>query len=298
MILNPLYLKSCWKYTSDRVTLLSSSSTTKPFLQVFSFRMTMPPGRRPLAQRSKKATKSSSVRCPMHHWTHTTSSEAAAGANASRPTPSYANVLPSRSRGARLARAWSRKWATGSTSTKSSKKPASTSCVTRPIPAPQSATASRPPPRARRSSRPRSTFPANAALSRASVAETCPNPPSTPSTVGATPAQYPTPFRYHSAPASALKSSHRSTAAAAAALPASGVDPAASPALPPAIAAAAAAGSPVPKFCATRDGPTGREEGSGGPAAGRAPYASARFSIDDGGRALRRARASVGPYSF
>merc|ERR1719495_2984561 len=60
--------------SGGRVTELSSSSlSTSPLEVTFSLTTRKPPGLRPLMQRTKKASKCSSVRCPRTHWHHMTS---------------------------------------------------------------------------------------------------------------------------------------------------------------------------------------------------------------------------------
>ena len=184
----------CMKYLCDRVNELSSVSSTNPSLALFSLTKINPSRRKPAAHRRKKDTKSSSVKCPTHHWIHTASYRSGSGSNPSRGTAKkFLTTCPSARAGApapRSASALSMKCRTGSTRSTSSNSWIRKLLVTRPMPAPQSHATRGPRVPARLCS---STSPSvsrrNSAFSFASTEETWPYPPSTPSSVASTVSQ-------------------------------------------------------------------------------------------------------------
>ena len=63
----PVRLMMCSKYSCERVMDESSKSKMNPLAALFSFMTMTPFSLKPSLQRRKNATKSSSVKCPMHH---------------------------------------------------------------------------------------------------------------------------------------------------------------------------------------------------------------------------------------
>ena len=171
----------CMKYLGDLVNCCPPClGRTHPW-RCSPSRRPSPAARNPRRIRLKNDTKSSSVRCPTHHWIHT-ASPPGSGVKLSRGSAKkFLTTCPSArldSPAPRSSSALPMKCATGSTRSTSSNAWIRKLLVTRPMPAPQShANFSPVVPRLLEHSP--SVSRRNSAFSRASTEETWPCPPST-----------------------------------------------------------------------------------------------------------------------